>query len=183
MRFHQRGTCGEVLRQGDGRSPELDATGLCRRDALLLALADVGAFRLRDIGENAQDKIADEGRGEALADGGVEDRHVEDADVDIARPHELAPDGRHLRIVPPEAVEARDHEQIAGAQFPQKPLPRGTVEVLSTFLVGEDVGVGDARIVKRDELPGEILPGCGHACVAKGLGLTKLFHDRLSVGR
>ena len=41
----------------------MDTTGLCRRDALLLALSDVGAFRLGDIGEDAQDEVADEGRG------------------------------------------------------------------------------------------------------------------------
>ena len=96
----------------------MDTTGLCRRDALLLALSDVGAFRLGDVGEDAQDEVADEGRGETLSDGGVEDRHVEHADVDIASPHELAPNGRHLRIVSSKAVEARDHEQITWAQLP-----------------------------------------------------------------
>ena len=148
------------------RASELDASCLCCRDALLLALADVGAFRLGDIGKNPKHKVADERRGQSLSNRRVKNRHVQNPDMNTARFNQFAPNSCHFLVVSTESVKTRYDKDIIVPQFPHQLFPGRTIEVTSTFVVDENELVSDANRMQCVHLPGDVLPGSRNARIA-----------------
>ena len=59
----------------------MDTAGSCRRDTLGLALFDVFALALRDKGQYLQYEIRDKRSHQILTAPGIEQRHIQYADV------------------------------------------------------------------------------------------------------
>ena len=60
---------------------EFYAPGFCRRNALGLPLADVFPLALGHEGEDLQHQVGDEGAHEIFSGAGVQQRHINHADV------------------------------------------------------------------------------------------------------
>ena len=99
---------GEIIRQFQGWPPEPNAPRFGSDDSLALALTDMGAFRLGHIREDAQDQVADECRRESLANRRVENRHVENANMNVARLDQFTPHRGHFLVVTSETIKACD---------------------------------------------------------------------------
>ena len=151
---------------GLGGPAEPDAPGLGRRDALGLALADVLALVLGDEGEDLEHQIGDEGAHQVFAAAGVQQGHVDDADIHAGLLGQGPPLVLDLLIVAPQPVDAQDIEQVARLQPFHQFFVLRTVEVLAGLLVHIDVPLWDLPAVQRDHLPVLVLVGAGYPDVS-----------------
>lgn len=95
-------------------SPELNAALLCGGDALGLSLADELALRLRNIGEDLQNKVGDEGAGQisGVALSSIEQRHIQNKNRRLLFLCDRSPLLEDLLIIASEAVDALDVERV-----------------------------------------------------------------------
>ena len=111
------------------------AAGAGGGDALGLAGADVFPFALGHEGENLQDEIGDEGPHEVLAVAGVQEGHVQDADVHADVLGEQPPLVLDVLVVAAQAVDAGHAEQVPGPQALHQALVLGALEILAGLAV------------------------------------------------
>ena len=149
-----------VLRERPGRSAEPHAPSLCRRDALRLPLADVGALVLRHEGQYLQDNVAEKGPHQVLAPAGVQQRHIQHHNVDFLFLSKNPPLFQNLAVVASQPVDALDVEQIVRLEFSDQLFVLGTVKVLAGLLVHEDILLRDGHFPQSNQLPVLVLlPG------------------------
>lgn len=143
------------------RAAEHHAPGLGRRDALLLPLADVLPFVLGHKGENLQHQVRDEGAHQVPALPGVQQGHVDDADVRADLLGEHPPLILNLLVIASQPVDAQDVQQVARPQPLDQPLVLGTPEILPRLLIQKNMSLGRAALPQGDSLPGLVLVGAG----------------------
>jgi len=135
-----------VLWQGPGRSAKPHTPGHCRRNALRLPLADVGALVLRHEGQHLQDNIAEEGPHQVLAPAGVQQRHIQHHNVDALLLGQNPPLLQNLAVVAPQPVDALDVEQIVRLQSSDQLLVLGPLKILARLLVQKDILLRDGQL-------------------------------------
>ncbi len=155
-----------AVRQRAGRPAKSDAPGLGRRDALRLALPDIGALIFRHEGQHLKDNVAEKRPHQVLAPPGVQQRHIQHRDVHPLLPGQNPPLLQNLPIVAPQAVYALDIEQVVFFQSPHHLAVLGTLKVLAGLLVHEEVPLRDGQLPHGDELPVLVLLPCADADIA-----------------
>ena len=136
---------------------EAHAAALGRGDALGLAGADGFALVLRDKGEELQHQVCDKGAHQVLGEGGVQQRHVQHADIHPALLGQEAPLLENLLVVAAQPVDAVQEQQVPAPQPVQEALVLRPAEVLAALLVQEDVLPAQAQTLQGLELAGLVL--------------------------
>ena len=111
-------------------------------------------------------QVGDEGADQVLPVPGVQQGHVDDADV---RPDVLGqrpPLILDFPVAPPKPVDAQDVEQVARPQLSHQPLVLGPVEVLAGLLVCEKVFRRHAHFRQGEPLAVLVLVRAGYADIA-----------------
>ena len=139
-----------VLRERLGWSAKPHALGFCRRNALCLTLADVGALVLRHKGQHLQDNIAEEGPHQVFAPAGVQERHVQYYNVNALLLGQNPPLFQNLPVVAPQPVDTLDVEQIVRLQLFNQLLILGPFKILAGLLVQKDVFLRDGQLPHGD---------------------------------
>ena len=96
----------EILRHRDFRPAEFHPLCLCRRDSLRLSFPDVLTLVLRHKGQNLQHQIGNERPHQILAVAGIQQGHIQNADVDPALFCQYPPLRQNILIIPSQAVYA-----------------------------------------------------------------------------
>ena len=155
------------------RSAEFDARAFGDGDTLRLPRADVGAFVFGDEGQHLQDDVRNKLAYERFAlVARVQKGHVQHENV---RPDFLgdgAPFLDDCAVIPPEAVDGFDDEQISPPQLGNQPLIGGAFEILSALFVAEDKLFGDSELAEFLNLAGQVLVCGGYSCVSIGHWFT-----------
>lgn len=131
-----------MIRKRSRRPAELDAFGLGGCDPFRLPLPDVAALVLRNKGQNLKDYVAEKGPDQILASPGVQQRHVDDTDIDAFFFCKNSPLLENLGIVPAEPVDTLNIEKIVLFEPADQLSIFWPVKVLATLLVDVNVAIG-----------------------------------------
>ena len=141
-----------VLRQWPGRSAEADAAGFRRSNALRLQLAYVVSLVLRNERQNLQDNIAEKGSHKVLPAPGVQQRHVNHADVHALVFGQNSPLILDFLIVPAKAVYALDVEKIVFFQFFHQLFVLWPLKILAGLFIHVDIFLRDIDFSQSNQL-------------------------------
>ena len=147
----------EIVWQWQLWSPEFHTVCLCRRDAFRLTDADILALVLCHKGQDLQHDITDECAEEVFSVAGIEQGHIQHHNIDLFLFRQNAPLFLYLFIVPAEAVDALDVEQIAFFQLSEQFLVGRTVEILSRLLINIQIPLGNLPLFQCRKLSRRVL--------------------------
>ena len=157
---------GKVLGGVQLGTAEVDAPGLGSGDALLLALPYILTLGLGHEGQHLQDQVGNEGADEVLAVAGVQQGHVQNADVNADLLGEDTPLLLDLLVISSQPVNAQDVEGVAGLELSDHLLIGGPGEILAGLLVDVKLLFGEPYLLHGKQLPVLVLVGAGHANVS-----------------
>lgn len=157
----------KIIRRLFRLSAAVHAFALGCHDALGLPLADVVPFGLSDIAEDLQDQIRDECPGEVLfLFPGVEQRHVQDDDIDLLFLGDDLPLLQDLFIIPSQRVDRMQIEDISRSELLHHPQIARARKAAPGLFVHEDVLFGHAVLLHGKQLPFLMLFSGGHPYIS-----------------
>ena len=169
----------EILRQRDRRAAEFYAAGFRGGDALRLPLSDKLPLVLRHERQDLQHKIGDKRSHQVLPLPGVQQRHIQNADIRLLFLGQHAPLILHLFIIAPQPVDALDHEQIARLQFFDQLFVLRAIKIFAGYLVNINKTVLHAPLVQGDALPVLVLIPAGHPDIAINIHFVSPFRRKV----
>lgn len=131
----------------------MGATLPCHGDSFPLALTDVYPLVFRDKGQHLQDDVAEERAHQVFPFPRIQERHIQNHDVDLLFHRQESPLLDDVPIVPPQPVDALDVQQVARPQLLRQAQVHFPVEVLAGDFVEKNVGLVDAHFPQRKNLP------------------------------
>ena len=172
----------EDWRQGLWRPTEPDTSGFGCGDPLGLPLTNVATLVLRYEGEHLQDDVAEERPDKVFPTPGIQKGHVDYADVDTLFLCQDAPLFQYLGVVPAQAVNALDIEQITPFQLPQQLPVLRPLEVLSTLLIRIDIAILNTVFVHGNDLSVFILIFCADSHITIAIAQSFLLSVKPAAG-
>lgn len=172
----------KARRQGLGWPAEPDAFRFRGGDPLRLSLTDVTAFILRYEGQHLQNNVTEKSTHKVFASPGIQQRHIDHANVDAFFLCQDAPLFQYLRVVPAQAVNALDIQQVASFQLPQQLPVLRPLEVLPTLFIRIDIAIGDAIFVHGNDLPVFILFFCADTHISIAIAQSILLSVKPAAG-
>ena len=110
-----------------------------------------------------QDQIGDKRPHQVFPLPGVQQRHVQHADIHLFFLGQHPPLLLNICIVAPQPVNAQHIEQVARLQLFHHPLILRPLKILAGLLVHKNIFVRHALAVQRHQLPILVLIHAGHA--------------------
>lgn len=156
----------EILRQRPGRPAEPDAPELRRFDALSLSLPDVPSLVLRHKRQHLQHDVAQERPHQILSSPGVQKGHVQHDDGGLTGLGDAGPLLQNLGVVPAQAVDAFDHQNVPRLEGLDQLLVQRTRKIFPGLLFHDDVRGRNAELLQGDQLAVLLLTARGHSGVA-----------------
>jgi len=147
----------EVIRHDLAGPSENHTSRFGRTNTLGLTSPYRIAFALRDERQYLKCDIRDKGYDEVFTLACIEERHIEDADVNLEVFGEVAPLVLNLLVVTAETINAFDINKVALLQPANKPLVRGTFEILAGLFVDVNHFARNTELREREYLPRFIL--------------------------
>lgn len=130
---------GKVIGKRKRRSAKLYPFDFGCRNAFRLPLPNVGALVFRNKGKHLQNDVAEEGSHQIFAPACVQQRHVQNHNVNAFFLSQASPVYQDLLIIAPQTVNAFDVEQIVFFDFPEQLLVLRSVKVFAGFLICIDI--------------------------------------------
>lgn len=153
---------------------EFDAFCFGLLNSLPLAAQGVFPLGFGNIAEDLENKVRDHDAGEIFLFPGIEKGHIQDDDMGTDDLGDDSPLFLDLAVVPAEAVNAFDHEDIARLQpFHQAAVNRA-VKIPAGDFLAEDIGIRNAEVFHGRKLAIEVLVTGADAAV--GIHAGSLFH-------
>lgn len=157
------------------RPAEADTAELCGGDSFFLPLTDILTLRLRDIGQDLQHQIRDEGARQILIRAArVEQRHIKNDDIRLFRLRDIAPLIQNLLVIAAQPIDRLDDQRILRLETPQETLVARAVEILAAELIQINVALRYGKLPQRNHLAILALFLCGYAHIA----VNRSFHDK-----
>ena len=133
-------------------------------------------------GEHLQDDVAEERPDKVFPTPGIQKGHVDYADVDTLFLCQDAPLFQYLGVVPAQAVNALDIEQITPFQLPQQLPVLRPLEVLSTLLIRIDIAILNTVFVHGNDLSVFILIFCADSHITIAIAQSFLLSVKPAAG-
>ena len=146
-------------------STKLNASRLCRRNALCLPLPDEFALRLRNIRKKLQNNVCNQCARQIPILPRVQQRHIQHHDGRALFLCNDAPLLQNFLIISPKAVDALDHKRIAVFQFAHQPSVLRPLEIFPGLLVHKNCGFHNSKPSQRNQLPLLVLFLCRYTCI------------------